>query len=448
MLGQALRAVGEGERAECFELFSRTLDIEWVRRVLQTTGTASVRKRKLPAEAVVWLVIGMALLRDRSIDEVVRHLDLSLPDGAQRTRVSHSAVVQARTRLGGEPLAVLFEETAKHWATKTAEELRWRGLAVYGVDGTTLLVADTVDNEMAFGRPASGRTPGAYPQLRLVALMVLRAHVLASVVPGSYNTNEQVLAERLWATLPEDSVVVVDKGFISYRVFHSIQSSGRSRHWLCRAKKNLKWHVVRRLGPGDDLVEIPIHRSLRKAHPELPESLPARVVHYQRPGFRPQTLLTSLLDPVAFPAHEIIELYHERWELEIGFDEIKTHTLERCETLRSKASVGVLQELWGLAIAYNLVRLEMLRVAQHLRSPPARISFRHALMLVRNFLLSAWLASPGVLPKRLDALHQEIALLLLPPRRDRRYPREVKIKMSPYKKKSAPARTSPKRSLK
>lgn len=448
MLGKALRAVGEGERAESFELFSRTLDIEWVRRVLQTTGKASVRKRKLPAEAVVWLVIGMALLRDRSIDEVVHHLDLSLPDRVQPASIAHSAIVQARTRLGDQPLAMLFDETAKQWATEAAAAHRWRGLAVYGVDGTTLRVADTADNEMAFGRPASGRAPGAYPQLRLVALMVLRAHLLAAVVPGAYDTNEQRLAEPLWPTLPEDSVVVVDKGFISYRVFHFIQSSGRSRHWLCRAKKNLQWRVVRSLGPNDELVEIPLDRSLRKAHPELPESLPARVVRYHYPGFRPQALLTSLLDPVTFPADEIAALYHERWELEIGFDEIKTHTLDRCETLRSRAPCGVLQELWGLAIAYNLVRLEMFRVAADLAIPPTRLSFRHSLMLIRNFLLSAWLASPGVLPKRLDSLHRDLALLLLPTRRPRSYPREVKIKLSGYKKKTVSARFPRKRSLK
>ncbi len=128
-------------------------------------------------------------------------------------------------------------------------------------------------------------------------------------------------------------------------------------------------------------------------------------------------LLTSLVDPQAYPANEIIDLYHERWELELGFDEIKTHILERSETLRSKTPERICQELWGLAIAYNLVRLEMSNVAQRLKTHCARISYRHSLMLVRNFLLSAWLASPGVLPARLEALHNDIGLLVLPPLR-------------------------------
>lgn len=439
-LAESLHVVGEGNRPESFALFSRTLDMDWVRRVLTATGTASIRKRKLPAEVVAWLVIGMALLRDRSIDEVVRHLDLVLPELKGRPEVDRSAVIQARDRLGCEPLAVLFAETARRWAGEAAEALRWRGLAVYGVDGTTMLIPDTADNELVFGRPHSGRSAGAYPQLRLVALMVLRAHLLADIVPGSSYTGEQTLAQELWKRLPDQCVIVVDKGFINYAVFYGIQSQGSQRHWLCRAKANLKWQVIRALGPGDDLVQIRINRSLRKQHPDLPEFLSARAICYHRRGFRPQVLLTSLLDPDAYPAREIVDLYHERWELEIGFDEVKTHTLERTETLRSKAPQRVLQELWGLGIAYNLVRLEMLHVANRLHLPPARLSFRHSLLLIRNFLVSAWLASPGVLPKRLEALHEEVALLVLPKRRPRRYAREVKIKMSNYSKKAPPKR--------
>lgn len=439
-LAQALQAVGEGNRAECFELFSRTLDMDRVRRVLASTGTGSIRRRKLPAESVVWLVIGMALLRDRSIDEVVRHLDLVCPGPEQTGEVGHAAVVQARDRLGSEPLAVLFSETAHCWSQAAADALRWRGLAVYGVDGTTMLIPDTEENEVVFGRPRSGRGVGAYPQLRLVALMVLRAHLLADIVPGAYHTGEQILARELWKHLPDRCVVVVDKGFINYVVFHAIQSQAADRHWLCRASAHLKWKVVRSLGPDDDLVEIKINRSLRKDHPELPESISARAIRYQRRGFRPEILLTSLRDAQAYPSHEIAELYHERWELEIGFDEVKTHALERIETLRSKAPQRILQELWGLAIAYNLVRQEMLRVANRLDLPPRRISFRHSLMLIRNFLVTAWFASPGVLPKRMETLHQEIALLVLPERRARRYKREVKIKMSNFPKKAPPNR--------
>jgi len=438
-LGAALHGVGAGERAESVEMFSRSLDCGWVKRILASTGAATVRRRKLPAEFVAWLVIGMALRRDRSIEEVVHHLDLVLPaarrSDRQRATVSSSAVAQARTRLGPVPLRALFVDTAAHWATSSADALRWRDLAVYGVDGTTLRTHDTDANERAFGRPNSGRSPGAYPQLRLIAVMVLRSHLLADVALGPYTSNEQRIAAELWPRLPDRSLIIMDKGFINYAVFHQIATQGTARHWLVRAKSNLTWTVVRSLGPGDDLVALPIRRRLRKEHPGLPATLSARAITYQRPGFRPQVLLTSVLDPVAYPSAEIAMLYHERWELEIGFDEIKTHTFDGAITLRSKSPGRVHQELWGIALAYNLVRLEIAHVARTLDVAPTRISYRHALMLVRNFLVSAWLARPGVLPTRLDTLHRDVALLLLPARRTRTYPRVVKIKMSKYPKK-------------
>ncbi len=437
-LGRALAALGTGERSASFEFFADSLDPQWIEAALAATGTATLRRRKLPAEQVVWIVIGMALFRDRSIQEVVHHLDLVLPGQAaataRRAAATSSAVVQARDRLGAAPLATLFEQTASRWAGASADAHRWRGLALYGVDGSALRVADTPENEAAFGRPGTSRGGAAgYPQLRLVALMVLRSHLLAGLSLGPWSQGELTLAEPLWSKLPDHSLTILDRGFLSYALLHRLATSGSERHWLIRTKSNLRWRTAKRLGANDELVEILVSRQTRRTHPELPDPLLVRAVRYQRKGFRPQTLLTSLLDPAAYPAAEIAELYHERWELELGFDEIKTHTLEREEALRSRAPERVHQEVWGLAIAYNLVRLEMQHVAERVRLTPTRISFRHTLLLLRNFWqLTAWVASPGNLPRRLDGLHQEVALLVLPPRRPRRYPRTVKIKMSNY----------------
>lgn len=437
-LGQTLLEVGADGTATGFERFREALDPQWIEQAITATGTATVRRRKLPAEQVVWIVIGMALFRDRSIQEVVHHLDLILPvtkEGIRRGVVTSSAVVQARDRLGSEPLAELFEQTAKYWTAPSADAHRWRGLAIYGIDGSALRIADTPENEKAFGRPGSSRGSAGYPQLRLAALMVLRSHLLAGLSLGPWSVGEVTLAEALWEKIPDQSLTILDRGFLSYFLLHRLQISGVQRHWLIRAKSNLKWRTIQRLGPNDHLVQITVPRQARRAHPDLPETMIVRAVRYQRRGFRAQTLLTSLLDPEAYPRAEIAALYHERWELELGFDEIKTHTLEREESLRSRAPERVLQEVCGLAIAYNLVRLHMEHVAQQVGIPPRRISFRHALLLVRNFWITAWITRPGNLPARLGSLHQELALLILPPRRDRRYPRAVKIKMSNYLRK-------------
>ena len=432
-LGRRLTAVGDYARSESFDVFRQHLEPAWIEAALKTTRTLSLRRRRLPAESAVWTVIGMALLRDRSIQEVVHHLGLVLPAEDQPATVTGSAILQARDRLGEEPLAAVFAQIADHWVDRSADQHRWRGLRVYGVDGSTLRIPDTQENEAAFGRPKSGRGRSGYPQLRLVALMVLRSHELVSLVSGRFDDSEITLAEPLWSKIPDQSLTVVDRGFLSYLVFQRIRAAGSERHWLTRAKKNLTWSQLKHLGPNDYLVEIPINKTLRGKHPEMPPTMTARAIRYQRRGFPSQVLLTSLLDPVAYPAAEIAQLYHERWELELGFDEVKTHTLEREEALRSRTPERVRQEVWGLAIGYNLVRLEMERAAEKLHLPPTRISFRHSLLLVRTFLLvTAWASNPANLPRRLEDLHNEVALLVLPERRQRSYPRAVKVKMSNY----------------
>ena len=160
-----------------------------------------------------------------------------------------------------------------------------------------------------------------------------------------------------------------------------------------------------------------------------------RVNCYQLPGFKPQWLLTSMLDAELYPAAEITLLYHQRWELETGFDELHTHTLERLEALRSQTPDRIRQELFALAVVYNLVCLEMARVAGQLEVSPLRISYRTSLLLIRTLWLSAWVVAAGRLPQYLEQLASDIALLVLPARRPRSYPRAVKIKMTRYPRK-------------
>lgn len=420
---------------ETIDRLREHIPAEWIEESLYATGTATVRHRRLPAFQVVWLVIGMALFRNRSIVEVVDKLNLALPHRSQpRLPVASSAVPQARCRVGAQPMAWLFTRCGDAWGHASAAAHRWRGLSLYGVDGSTLRVADTPENGEFFGYANGGpRGPSGYPVLRMVGLMALRSHLLASVAFGPYQTGEHSYAAELWASVPNDSLTIVDKGFLAAGVLYPLTQGGQNRHSLTRAKVNTKWRIIKRLGPGDLLVEMDISSHARAQNPSLPKTWQARAITYQRKGFRPQTLLTSMLDPELYPADEIVALYHERWELELGYDEIKTEMLEREETLRSKSPAAVTQELWGILIAYNLVRLEMEHMAMEAHVEPTRISFVGALhMIVDEF---SWLAitSPGAIPSRLRDLRARMKRLLLPPRRsERRYPRAVKIKMSNY----------------
>ncbi len=427
-----------------FDNITRHIDPEWIEQALQATETVSIRTRRFPAELAIWLPIGMAMVRDRPIVEVADSLGLVLPAaGGKRQLVAESTVHQARARLGEEPVAWLFSRCAEEWAHASASSHRWRGLALYGVDGSTLRVADSDENAAYFGYGNGGhRGPSGYPLVRVVGLMALRSHLLAAASFGPYEHGEHTYARELWRSVPDNSLTIMDRLFFAATVLIPLARDGHNRHWMVRAKKNFRWREVQRLGRGDSLVEMDVSSQARRQDPTLPKTWVMRAIKYHRRGFRPQTLLTSLLDPEQYPAEEIVALYHERWELELGYDEIKTEILEREETLRSKSPAGVAQELWGVLLAYNLVRLEIERVAAQAGVEPTRISFVGALrLIVDEWLWWANMRHPGAIPSRLRNLETVLKRLVLPPRRtDRSYPRAVKIKMSNYARKRRPRR--------
>jgi hypothetical protein len=420
---------------ELLPKFVASLDPEWIEEALAATGTATIRRRRLPAEQVIWLVIGMCMFRDLSMRELVSTLDLALP-GSRGIRVAPSSIVQARARLGDEPLRWLFERMAAAWAHASARTHAWRGLALYGVDGTTVRVPDSVENREHFGgQDTRWESTSGYPLVRLVTLMALRSHILAGARFGSYSRGEHAYAEELWPMIPDDSLTMLDRGFLAARVLIGIERSGSNRHWMTRATARTKSKRLKRLGAGDDLVELDVSSGARAKDPSLPKTWQVRAIRYRRRGFKPQILLTSLLDSKRYPAAELVALYHERWEIELGYNEVKRVMLAREESTRSKSPRGVAQELWGLAIAYNLVRFEAERVAAEAGVSPIRVSFVAALTFVENALRSWGTDSAGRLPERLIKLREDISHFILPERRERTYPRTVKIKMSNYDRK-------------
>lgn len=413
--------------------FQESLDPGWIEAALDASGAASIRRRKLPAEQAVWTVIGMALFADRSIRDVVDHLGLVLP-GVES--LAPSAVHQARARLGAEPMEWLFRKVAGAYASSPGVA-SYAGLELFAVDGSCVRVHDSDKNFEHFGKPGGrgGAGDAGYPQLRLAALMNLRTRLLVDAAFGAFKTSEQELARKLWSSVPDNSLCILDRGFINYEVFASLLDSGDNKHLLVRVRADLKYEEVELLGDGTVLAQIRPPQAVRRAHPELRDSITVRLVHYQHDGGEPSRLFTTLLDPERHPAQALVDLYHERWEIELGFDEIKTHMLERKECLRSKTPDGVEQELWGLLLTYNLVRREMLLAADSHELPPQRISFWSSLLWIRNFWAGAWTMSPGTIPKHLGDFRSTLNVLILPLRRsERRFPRHVKIKMSNFKR--------------
>ena len=433
-LGGWLEALDRGPRPEDFKHLQSLIGLAWVREALERSGTETLRRRKLPNEVVVWLVIGLAMFRSWSIEYTVKHLGLGSQAGKGPVGkfVSSAAIVKARVRVGVSALMELFEITALSWIREFEDFNRWRDLGLFALDGSTLRVADTVGNEEVYGRPGSSRSPAAYPQARLVAIVGVGCRMVLDFVVGTLAQSEQVLAQMLLGNLPDRSLLILDRGFVNYAIFARIIQTGAEHYFLCRAKKGLKAKIVRELGLGDVLIELTVSARHRREDPTLPKTIVVRRLDYQIAGFQPQQLFTSLLDPKAYPAREVIALYHKRWEIEIAYDEIKTHTLEREETLRSRNPELVLQEIYGLLLAYNLVRVLMARAARQAGVEPYRMSYRNSLLEARVFLMGAWAVAPGALPRHYKRLCAELAHLVLPERRSRRYPRAVKIKMSSY----------------
>jgi len=430
-LAESLEAIRDLGPQEGVGRFAASLDPEWITEALDASGTASTRRRKLPAEQAVWLVLGMALFTDRSIVDVVDHLGLVIRGVKSLAR---SNVTKARYRIGAQPLRWLFEKVASKWSA-TPGLGHYRGLSLWGVDGSHLRVQDSEANFEHFGKPGgrSGANDAGYPQLRTVALMNLSNRLLAAARVGPWSKSENKLATELWEEVPDDSLVIVDRGFMSYMILLELVAARKSRHFLIRAKKKMKYEPVEILPDGTVLALLWPNRNLRRKHPDLPGPIEIRVISYRGLDGELCRFFTTLTDPEQYPAQEIIDLYHERWEVEIGFDELKTHMLERKECLRSKKPEGVYQEFWGQLLVYNLVRREMLLAAQAHELPPRRISFRSSLLWIRNFWLTSWGTSPGNIPKSLANFRSTLDVLILPERRsERRYPRHVKIKMSNY----------------
>ena len=232
----ALAHLTESSVGAGLQAFASDIDAAWVQLALERGGSAELHKRKLPAESVVWLVVGMALFRDHSIADVVRRLDLvvSAPDGS-KGRVVGGSLPKARARVGEAPSRELFRLCSRAWAHEHAAKDLWRDLSVYAIDGTTLTLPDTDDNREAFHLPGTGRGQSGYPKARLVALIGARSHLIVDAEFGPCSgkgKGETSLARPLWARLPEHSLLLADRNFLNFSQLCQINSAGGDRHWL------------------------------------------------------------------------------------------------------------------------------------------------------------------------------------------------------------------------
>jgi len=370
-------------------VIAKFFPVQKVREVLRQTKRASVRERDLPAHVVVYCVIALALYMQVSYREVLRCLlegiQWLLGPGTFIKVASKGGISGARTRLGWDAVKQLHDEVVAPVAVKATRGAWYRQWRLASLDGSTLDVADEKENAEAFGRPGTSRGTSAYPQIRFVSLVENGTHVLFGSQMADYNTGEITLAKAVLPGLRKGMLCLADRQFFGFQLWDQARSTGAELLW--RVKRNMRLTCEQRLPDGSYLSRIyPSQRDWRhKTHGVVVRVLDYRLegVAAAEPVYR---LVTSILDYEKAPAKELAALYHERWEIETALDELKTHLRGSKIVLRSKTPDLVRQEFYGLLMAHFAIRGLMHEAALQAGEDPDRLSFLHAVRVVRRKL--------------------------------------------------------------
>lgn len=417
------------------EVLAGILKPEWIREAAEAATQPTRRDRKLPVPFMIWLLVCMGLYRSLAIQNVLDRIGNLLGLVPLWERVpSSAAVVEARNRLGFRALRILLERF-QSWLLETYREaMSWRGMLLLVLDGTTLKTSDSLENRRHFGLAGTNRGGrSAFPLVRALFLTSAKLRFVLGAWFSPYRRSEITQALRILDAIPRGTLLVADRRYLAWEFLWGHRERGGQ--FLVRIPKTVRRRRLERLATGDWLVEIKIRHD---RHPQLPRTLLLRELTARINGkwFR---YFTSLLDSKRFSAADLVGLYAKRWEVETGIDEVKTHqcggtTVNRPVLLRSQSPRRVLQEAYGLLIAYNLVRTLMGEASQLAVQNPLHISFTDSVELIRQASVVMALARTDELPKLYADLLIRIAKHKLP-RRHRRNPREVCIKMSNYAKK-------------
>ncbi len=363
--------------------------LQTVKCILDDTGTASKRHRALPAHVVVYYVIALALFMQVSYCEVLRCLLEGLQwlrfPGIRIPVAGKSGISKARARLGIEPVKQLHDQVVKPIASKDTKGAWYRQWRLVSLDGSTLDVADTEENNRKFGRPGSSRGDSAFPQMRFVSLVENGTHVLFGSAWGKYCQQEITLTDDVLPSLERGMLCLADRNFYSYKLWNKARATGADLLW--RVKRNMRLDPIKLFADGSYLANVyPSSKDRRYGT----NGVAVRVIEYRLkdvPGSESAyRLITTILDSEAAPASELAVEYHERWEVESAFDELKTHLRGARIILRSKTPDLVVQEFYGLMMAHFAVRGLMHEAAMKAGIDADKLSFVHTVRVIRRKL--------------------------------------------------------------
>lgn len=449
-LGHVLEIIGPSFAVYPFGFVLQPIILE----VLREHGQMKWRKGTLLVPPLmVWLVLGLVMRRDKNVHGVLswlvdgyRWLTPWLPP--EHKLVSEGAISHARKRMGIEVFRDLYIRVSALCQGVTPD---FHGRITMMFDGTTGTMPDTESNEKAFCKPSSRRGASAFPQVRIMGLMMMSVRMIVDVAWAPYQgkgTGEKNLVRQLLARLSRRHLLIVmDAGLYAFDILWKIVD--KHCDFLLKVPKTVKKIVpVEYLPDGSyialiqgKIVDPDATLSPSGRRKWLQPELRVRVIPVNIPGFRPFLLMTSILDP-DIDARSIALHYHRRWDIEIAYDEIKTH---QCTTLRgqmpttfrSKRSDLVIQELFAMLIVYNTTRYIIWQAASRQQLDPCNISFLDVWyhLLDSTSTLTA-LAFSQSIENAWDYLLTLIANCPIDrPRRPRSNPRVVKVKMSKFKRK-------------
>ncbi len=423
------------------EAIARVVPPDAIRAVLAEQGVRAQRERKLNVFVTVLLVIAMSIYTHLSIGDVMRKIARGLryvwPDPDYKV-ANDGAISYRRYQLGARPMAALFHRVCRPIAVPETRGAFLFGLRLMAIDGTVEDVPDTPENATVFGRHQGPRGEAAFPQVQCVYMAECGTHAIVDAGFWPYHTGEHKGAYRMLRSVQSGMLILWDRGLHSFDLILGVLR--RDSQVLARLPSYVKPKLVRQLPDGSYLAHLyPSEYKRRKRG----EHLKVRIVEYTitdpaLPGYNEvHRLITTLLDPEACPALELVWAYHERWEIEVTIDEVDTHQRLLDRPLRSLKPVGVMQEFYGLLIAHYAIRFLMHEAALQADVDPDRISFVHALRLLQDAIPDFQMTVPEQLPRLYQRLLKDMVDKLLPPRRTRTNPRVVKRKMSNFKLKRA-----------
>lgn len=416
---KAPRAAGVG-----FGLLSAICPPALVDRVLEECGRREHRVRLLPARLVVYVLRVMCLHPELGYQRLLHQVAAAVPE---EWRIPNkSSFIRARRRLGGAVMERLFRELAGPLAEGREVGCWWRGRRVMAIDGSTLSLAESEENEAYFeGQVAKGDVRQGPPRARVVALIECGTRALVDIAFGRYDDSEQDLAVRLLSSVTPDMLVLADRNFLGTKLWQRFVEE-RQADVVWRVPAHIAKKVQERLGDGSYLALVGASRS-RKPNP-----ITVRVIEYTIAGSSTvYRLATNLLDPNLAPAQELAGLYGERWEIEGCYEELKITQcgLRRLHSLRSGSVEGVRQEFWANCVLYQLSRdLAHRGAAMTPERDCERISFSLVQDVLRRGTQQVWVTTRQLGTLITRATGELVIPHALLTRRDRSYPRVLKVR--------------------